>query len=182
MGDFMNGWRRFVGFLGVIFAAVGGCRSRGEPRSEFERDPLVMSHLTHRKDDPAFAETETDVGRPDDGPTLRPASVSKKPGRDEAVHPDQPGAFGGPSRAHAPDYSWLRGTLTRNCSGQPTARWFIQYANAGGGDRFDGVLPLANAPRLGLLREGDRVELSGRVVEATTPDPQYYVESLALVD
>ncbi|HVJ82433.1 MAG TPA: hypothetical protein VNC50_15300, partial [Planctomycetia bacterium] len=74
-------------------ATCVSCKAPRSAKTSFDRDPLVMAHLTHRKDDPMYAETEVDFGGgaagiADDSP-VRPASVSqtqaKKPPRGESM-------------------------------------------------------------------------------------------------
>ncbi|MFO0944790.1 MAG: hypothetical protein U1D30_02405 [Planctomycetota bacterium] len=56
--------------------SFGGC-SWVNNRSDFERDPFVMSHLTHHKDDPLYAGSESENAFEDEA-RLQSASVSRK--------------------------------------------------------------------------------------------------------
>jgi hypothetical protein len=169
--------------IGVLLAgcclAPLACQSHSSNnRSTFDRDPLVMSHLTHRRDDPAFAESESDVGKEDETP-IKPASISKsnKPVRPELTA----AAYGGPSRGRAPDYSWLRGSVRYHRDDGGENGWYIHYGRSEK-DRYEGKLRLASSPRLGLLREGDEVQITGRLIDGDGANPIFQVESLIQAD
>jgi hypothetical protein len=159
--------------------AGGGLLAMGQPktRSAFDRDPLVMAHLTHAKDDPAFRETETDLAKIDE-PTLQPAaghSKSNKPRYSEDVP-----SYDVPSRSRSPDYKWVRGIVRSSRNGSSSLTWFVDYSRTAT-DKFGGRLRLAPSPRLGLLREGDPVHLTGRIVADDPSEPRYEVADIILL-
>ena len=173
----MRRWARLAilgGGVATLLPAIGCGWVRN--RSAFERDPFVMSHLTHSKADPLYASSEnSDVF--DDEPALQAASVSRKASR-SSVRQAVAAPTIEPLYGHAPDYRWLRGRLERREGPRPG--WYVQYATADE-PRFDGRLLLAANRRLDLLREGDHVRLSGRLIGVAAGDPRYHIESLTVV-
>jgi hypothetical protein len=168
----------------ALLAVLSGCRGGsspfafGEPksRSAFDRDPLVMAHLTHAKDDPAYRDTETDLARIDE-PQLQPASSHSKSNKPTI---DGPTSYNAPARSRAPDYQWVRGVVhTARADGGGSA-WYVDYSRTSK-DKFGGRLRLNSTPRLGLLREGDPVHLTGRIVADDPLDPRYEVSDIILM-
>lgn len=159
---------------------VGGCGwvSRS---SQYERDPFVMSHLTHSKEDPMFAATDGDHHVSVDTEPSRSASLthnSRRPSRsnNDSSH----SAFRHVSHSAADEqYRQLNGTL-----GYRTGKyggWYIRYAGKGSGDPYGGEIVFANSPRMGLLREGDQIRVEGRVVHHGSGEPRYHVDSISLL-
>ena len=160
---------RTAASLALAVAAGAGCWKAQSPyarRSNFDRDPLVMAHLTHPKDHD-YAQSESERALPDDVPPVQAASLSasKKPAL---------GATPRPERGHAADYGWLRGQAASDGAGG----WRLRYGSVGD-DRFGGSMPLAPSPRLAMLREGDQVYVTGRIATAAAL-PLYQVETLVL--
>jgi hypothetical protein len=149
-------------------------------RSDFERDPFVMSHLTHDKKDPMFAASENDLSLDGDEPRMQSASTSRKPKPTRYDAPSDPRGASAASLARADDYSWLEGRLSRQ--GGRSGGWYIRYATAGEGDRYGGQLRIVNNQRLGVAREGDVVRLAGRVVPQGRSDVAYEVASITILD
>lgn len=171
-----------MSLLGLaVLAAAAGCKSPfgfGQPasRSAFDRDPLVMAHLTHAKDDPAYRDTETDLAQIE-SPQLQPASSHTKSNKPR-FETDVP-VYDAPARSRAPNYGWVRGVVysTRTENGPV---WYVDYSRSSK-DQFGGRLRLAPSPRLGLLREGDPVHLTGRVVADDPLAPTYQVSDIILL-
>jgi hypothetical protein len=138
----------------LLAASVTGC-GWIQPRSSFERDPFVMSHLTKEHDGGLAMDDFEPNGR---------AYMSRKP-TDRATH--------------ASDYSWVVGQLRRMGS---EGTWTIDYDAPADRDRFGGRLPLESAPNLGFVRDGDRVRIDGEVVAGRSGQPRYRVRSVALLD
>lgn len=167
-----------IGSLVVPAVLSAGCKSASKKPDA--RDPLTMSHLTHGKNDPLYAGTDSDM-LDDDRGTIKAASVSRKPELTRDRQPVRTISFqDDPSRVRASDYSWIVGKLTRH-SGKDGG-WYIRYANAYDGDRFGGELRFANMPRLGLLRDGDNVQVEGAVIDSGFDRPAYRVDSIVLRD
>jgi hypothetical protein len=160
-------------------AAFVGCQStpfQPKTRSAFDRDPLVMAHLTHSKDDPAFRDTETDLAKIDE-PQLQPAASHSKSNKPRFV--DGPTSYSAPPRSRSANYEWVRGVVSTSRDGdQPI--WYVDYSRTSK-DKFGGRLRLASSPRLGLLREGDPVHLTGRVVADDPLQPTYEVSDIVLL-
>jgi hypothetical protein len=180
-----NFWRWAACGAAMTLGAVG-CKSTWNPfqarsKSAFDRDPLVMSHLTHSKDDPAYRDTDTDLGRYDE-PQLQPASATQSRSNKPTAVGDATD-YGAPLRSRAPDYAWLRGTVqySRGEAGGPReSGWIVEYGRSSK-DRYGGRLRLAPSPRLGLLREGDPVHLSGRIDARDPAHPVYDVADIILL-
>ena len=60
--------------------------------------------------------------------------------------------------------------------------WYVDYVDLGDKDPYGGKLYLEKTPKLGMLREGDRVLVEGEVVKKRTGNPMYRVRSVALLD
>jgi hypothetical protein len=164
----------------AVLAVVTGCKSPfGQPqtRSAFDRDPLVMAHLTHAKDDPAYRDTETDLAQID-SPQLQPASSHTKANKPRLLESSVP-VYDAPARSRSPNYGWVRGVVHSTHSDGGTT-WFVDYSRSAK-DKFGGRLRLAPSPRLGLLREGDPVHLTGRVVAEDPLEPSYQVSDIILL-
>lgn len=146
--------------LGLLLPLAGCGWIR--PRSDFERDPFVMSHLTKDGDDGVAWGEKSD---------RRLSFTSHKPGERADAPRDR--------RAHADDYHWIVGRLDRSTDSD--AGWIVIYENHVG-DRYEGQLPLEKSSQLGLVREGDRVLLEGEVVTTRAGEHEYRVRSLALLD
>jgi hypothetical protein len=157
----------------------GGLFAMGQPktRSAFDRDPLVMAHLTHHKDDPAYRDTDTDLAKIDE-PTLQPASSHTKANKPRYTE-DVP-SYDVPARSRAPDYQWVRGIVRSTNESGSNRTWFVDYSRTTK-DKFGGRLKLTPSPRLGLLREGDPVHLTGRVVSDDPTEPRYEVSDIILL-
>ena len=156
----------------LLLAGAGGCWKSKSPyarRSTFDRDPLVMAHLTHPKDRD-YARSESELAAPDDVPPVQAASLSssKKPALAGAS------GYAKPQRGKADDYSWLRGQVSK-----VAGVWRVKYG-AAEDDRFSGSLALAPFSALAMLREGDEVYLAGKLLP-TGADPQYQTQSVTLV-
>jgi hypothetical protein len=79
---------------------------------------------------------------------------------------------------HAPDYSWLRGRVEFS---RLSKGWRLRYASVDEDDRFGGSVSLAEGIHLHSLKEGDLVEVHGRLADpgADGASPFYLVSSLA---
>jgi hypothetical protein len=171
-------------FILTASAALAGCSSgplafsQPKTRSAFDRDPLVMAHLTHSKDDPAYRDTETDIAKLDE-PQLQPASSHTKSNKPRLLESGPPG-IDAPARSRAPDYQWVRGVVHSTRTDGGGTAWYVDYSRTAK-DKFGGRLPLAPSPRLGLLREGDPVQLTGRVVADDPLEPKYQVSDIILL-
>jgi hypothetical protein len=83
------------------------------------------------------------------------------------------GCFG-----HAPDYSWLRGRVEFS---RLSKGWRLRYASVDEDDRFGGSVSLAEGIHLRSVKEGELVEVHGRLADpgADGASPFYLVSSLA---
>ena len=150
----------------LLLAGCGWIR----PRSDFERDPFVMSHLT-KGNEGAYAADDLDGRR-----GILSASTSRK--RVPPLPSARDTQTGGPTpSAHASDFSWVRGRLLRQRD-----EIVVQYADGGTDDEFGGRLRLEKTPELGLFRSGDFVVVTGEVVASRPGDARYRVRSVALAD
>lgn len=157
----------------VAACLASGCQWVSR-RSDFDRDPFVMSHLTHNKNDPLFTNSEND--ELNDDPIKRSASTSRKFVSHERGFGDVASAGG----AHADNFQWIEGRLVYR--GDAAGGWFIAYDESRTGDRFGGQLRIDADAHLGVLREGDRVRASGSVVQAGAGDYRYRVDAIHLLD
>jgi hypothetical protein len=80
--------------------------------------------------------------------------------------------------AHAKDYGWLRGRVEYS---RLSKGWRLRYASVDEDDRFGGSVTLAAGSHLRTLKDGDLVEVRGRLADAAadSASPLYQVESLA---
>lgn len=173
--------------LAVVGLVLGppGCSALG-PRTGSARDPLVMSHLTHSKEDPLYSGSETGPWKPGGQGPLEPASVARKP---SLPRPERQGGYRysdyqeslPPGATNVPlgNYRWVEGRVTHRMS--PESGWRLRYAPGLAADRYGGELMLVDRPELAILREGDRVYVEGRVVERRPGDFRYHVDSLAVL-
>lgn len=123
-------------------------------RSDFERDPFVMSHLTHEKRDQMFANSDSDVTI--DGEERPVRSASRKPPTSEPTE--------------------IEGRLSFQKGKAPG--WYLRPLAAG--SVGDGLRLLPD-PRLSIAHEGDRVRLRGRNVDDGS-STAYQITSLAFLD
>lgn len=177
-------WRLATATVAVfVLCGCTALRSQSGP----PRDPLVMSHLTHSKEDPLFAGSENGpFPDPKDDP-IRSATVARKLDRLPEIDnqsfrnaslrtlvPEQQ-----PEHGHASDFRWLVGRVMHRDA--PRAGWYLRYAPHFDGDRHGGEIALAENHRLTLLRDGDRVFVEGRVIDDRPGAPVYHVESLSVI-
>jgi hypothetical protein len=80
--------------------------------------------------------------------------------------------------AHAKDYAWLRGRVEYS---RLSKGWRLRYASVDEDDRFGGSVTLADGSHLRALKDGDLVEVRGRLADAGADlaSPLYQVEALA---
>jgi hypothetical protein len=80
--------------------------------------------------------------------------------------------------AHAKDYGWLRGRVEYS---RLSKGWRLRYASVDEDDRFGGSVTLADGSPLRALKDGDLVEVRGRLADpaADSASPVYQVEALA---
>jgi hypothetical protein len=80
--------------------------------------------------------------------------------------------------AHGPDYGWLRGRVEYS---RLSKGWRLRYASVDEDDRFGGSVTLADGSQLRTLKDGDLVEVRGRLADpaADAASPLYQVEALA---
>lgn len=165
--------RRLISTFPILLAPfLGGC-GWISTRSDFDRDPFVMSHLTKGSGDPSVAYDEELDGKR----SFLSASTSRKQNPSLKRHTGRRSAA---QASHAADYRWIRGRLSR--SKNAPNNWSIQYPHGEASDAFGGELVLERTPKLGLLREGDLVLLEGQLV---TPEPgktSYRVTDIARVN
>lgn len=176
----------FPKLVGVCVLAVtaGGCKWVGG-KSDFQRDPFVMSHLTHNKNDPLFASSEGDEDW--DSPTRSASATARKaevartsaPATPAQRSPYQQVSARAP-RGRAEDFKWIEGRLEHRNGNKPG--WHIRYATNAENDTFGGEIRLANNPRLGLMREGDLVYVTGRLMDGDNAERRYEVETISLLD
>lgn len=163
--------------LAGLTVAVGanGCGWLTPPRlgNASQRDPLLMSHLTHGKNDPTFAGSETGMAF-DDESVVQSASVSRK------YTPATSQLRSQTLTDVANDHSWLQGTLERREGNRPG--WYVRYASASSKDPYGGVLLLQDDPRLGLLRVGDRVFIEGQVEDDVVTGPSYKLNAIRILE
>ena len=79
--------------------------------------------------------------------------------------------------AHAKDYGWLRGRVEYS---RLSKGWRLRYASVDEDDRFGGSVTLADGIHLHSLKDGDLVEVRGRLADpaADSASPLYQVEVL----
>jgi hypothetical protein len=83
------------------------------------------------------------------------------------------------SFGHEPAYQWLRGVISRD---PQDGRWSIVYSDdPDAADKYAGHLPLAPSPELEQLKDGDVVELRGKLddlVKDALGKPTYVIADL----
>jgi hypothetical protein len=130
------------------------------PRSGFERDPMVMSHLS-RSSDLAF-----------NGPS--------KEGAGPALIAGRPGASASSSSvrlaSHAVDFRWVLGRIERSV--QDPSQLAVQFEDVQGEAR---EIPLEPHPSLQMVRPGDKVMVEGDLVSAGGAGRQMRVRRVAMV-
>ena len=98
------------------------------------------------------------------GCAARTGSVPRRTFTDITAHP----AFG-----HAPDYSWLVGSLDYIKSRQA---WCLRYASVDEDDRYGGTVTLVDPGPMTGYRSGQLVRVKGEMVDR--PVPGYRVRAL----
>lgn len=168
-------------WLGITLAGSSlgllGCAGSGTARNGSDRDPFVMSHLTHGKGDPAFAGTENAYSLGED-PAGSTKWASNKP-RPLQVHGRLPG-FAEPPSSSADVPRQLTGTLGFHEG--PMGGWHLRYGCASSDDPLGGQVQLADHERLGLLRVGDRVYVTGHLVPWGRDGHRLRIQSIRLAD
>jgi hypothetical protein len=139
--------------------STAGC-SWINPRSGFERDPFVMSHLS-RSDDFAFD------GRAGD-PSIARLSRSNRTALPSASPPRL--------STHASDFSWVMGRIAP--STQEDGAWALQFDDSKGERR---EIPLEHHPLLGQVRPGDKVMVEGNLVATSRSPRTMRVRRVALI-
>jgi hypothetical protein len=86
-----------------------------------------------------------------------------------------------PAFAHAPDYSWLIGTLEL---GREPNTWGLRYASVEEEDRYGGCVSLVEQSAMTDARPGQLVRVEGMMVDPGAHDfkPAYRVHSLRPMD
>jgi hypothetical protein len=163
----------------TLAVATSGCSWLNLRSGGSRTDPLVMSHLTHGKENAAYAASEASV--PNDSP-IQSASVSQKLGtaqRDNVYeHASHREATPAERLSSAPaDYRWFQGRVSRHAH---EAGWRLRYAPSIAADRYGGEIALQGNDRLALLREGDRVFVEGRLIDDANR-ASFHVESLTVL-
>ncbi len=137
--------------------STAGC-SWINPRSGFERDPFVMSHLS-RSDDFAFD------GRTGDTTV---AGVNR---------PSRMASDSNPKLStHAVDFSWVMGRIAP--STEEDGAWTLQFDDSKGEKR---AIPLENHPLLGKVRPGDKVMVEGNLVPSSRSSRTMRIRRVALI-
>ena len=79
--------------------------------------------------------------------------------------------------AHAKDYGWLRGRVEYS---RLSKAWRLRYASDDEDDRYGGSVTLADGSQVRTLKDGDQVEVRGRLADpgADAVSPLYQIESL----
>jgi hypothetical protein len=79
--------------------------------------------------------------------------------------------------AYAKDYGWLRGRVEYS---RLSKAWRLRYASVDEDDRYGGSVTLGEGSHLRSLKDGDLVEVRGRLADpaADSASPLYQVESL----
>lgn len=154
----------------AIAAVVSGCSWLNFRSGGNQRDPLLMSHLTHGKTDPMFAGSETALTFDDQSP-IQAASVSRKYPKSQSLTPTQENTPG--------DFRWLKGRLERR--GGPRPGWYLRYSDVAGNDPHGGAIRLQEDPRLGLLREGDHVYVEGEIIDSGLSQASYKLSSIRIL-
>lgn len=159
--------------LTVVVLSNGCSQSFFRTRTEAPKDPLVMSHLTKGANDPAFAGMESLDEPPDDEPSLRSASISRKL---PSAPTDRKPASGQLSRAS--DFRWVIGRLRH---GVGDSNWRLQYGSGVDADPHGGQIALVDDPRLQTFREGDIVRAEGDLRTPRDGQPCYEVRTIVLL-
>src|SRR5262249_23657811 len=78
--------------------------------------------------------------------------------------------------AHAKDYGWLGGRVEYS---RLSKGWRLRYASVDEDDRFGGSVALADGSQVRTLKDGDLVEVRGRLADpgADAASPLYQIES-----
>jgi hypothetical protein len=129
------------------------------PRSGFERDPFVMSHLS-RSDDFAFN---------GEAPASRVAYAARNSSESATGQ-------GRSLPTHADDFSWVMGRIAP--STQEDGVWALQFDDSKGLQR---EIPLESHPLLGKVRPGDKVMVEGNLVPTARSPKTMRVQRVALI-
>jgi hypothetical protein len=132
--------------------------------SAAEQPPAEVVPATHAAD-PEANDTADKVEWHGGGWAARTGPVPRRTFTDITAHP----AFG-----HAPDYSWLVGSLDYVKSRQA---WCLRYASVDEDDRYGGTVTLVDAGPMTGYRSGQLVRVTGEMVDR--PVPGYRVRALA---
>lgn len=136
---------------------LGGCASSPMVRPQAPRDPMVMSNLTHDKEDVMFASTENEREMESSGGLMHAASISKK----SNYSPESPGLAPAAVTVESAllGSSTVEGRLTYR--ERPSQGWFIQNEDRVTGESSGARFRLLDAPHLAMFRDGDWVRVHG---------------------
>lgn len=164
----------------VSALVLAGCGTT-DNGSGMERDPFMMSHLTHQKEDPLFTNSESEVSFDLDEFSMQSGSgsVSRKPTLQSSDATYQRMTYS--SSETDARHRLLEGQLEYHRVGHKPG-WYVRYSSDPNSDRHGGRLRLVDDPRLGLFREGDRVQLEGKIVRHALGDERFQVRAFALLD
>ena len=164
---------RMLGITSIMLFSAGltGCKWVS-PRSNFERDPLVMSHLsTSNKRSYGATETATPKGNYQTR-YLDPRSGVERTSHDEAQSAEI-------KSIGWPDYKSITGRVHYRIGKNPG--WYLHFVQRNVDDRFGNAVMLAESPKLGLLREGDLVRIQGDIVNLYPGDIRYRVDLVTVL-
>ncbi len=170
----MRAWMLGVLVFGLCTSSIG-CQWIS-PRSNFERDPLVMSHLSNRS-----TSAKRSVGYSDE-------AGKSKPYESRYLNPNGNGIeraslndseSGSVRNADWPEYKSLTGRVHYRIGRNPG--WYLHFTQRNRNDKLGAAIMLADGPKLGLIREGDLVRISGEIVDTTPGDMRYRVDSVTVL-
>jgi hypothetical protein len=160
---------RFALVGGLVITLSVGC-AWIKPRSDFERDPVVMSHLA-RSQDLAFDQKEPDAERTSQVGWVENEPRKASPGPPTHRPTDRPSSV-----THALDFSWVMGRIAQAPTDEK--RLVLQFDGSDGQAR---AIPLDLHPSLQLVRPGDKVMVEGDLVSDDATGRRMRVRRVALI-
>jgi hypothetical protein len=112
----------------------------------------------------------------------KPVSIAEKPAIKEPLRqPERVATQPETTMAHADDYSWLCGRISRDFKNPNT--WRLRYLSLDQTDDYGGALTLAEDESLRNLKDGMCVKVWGRVHEASGPSgtTTYFADRVTIV-
>jgi hypothetical protein len=169
----------------VIQAGFDDSQSAGPPASNAPGRERATRNQPPQHDESNLLDDPNDLISTADASRQPSAESSSRSGhetslRAETEPPRRSGTNGTQAQDHAPDYSWIQGTLEYSAFGGGT--WRVRYAQHSADDAHGGSVTLDSALDPERFAPGDTVFVEGQIVDGAerrnTTSPLYRVRQL----